>query len=62
MKTVLAGGVTKGIDLIDKAESVSVLVELQPKLVVVENGDTRSLHISRAVAEVLIANGMNYGS
>jgi len=56
------GGITKGIRILKKPDVVTVIVGPKPELAIYERGDTRVLPISRKVAEVLIANGMNYGS
>lgn len=62
---ILPGGICKGIRQIEKADSLHISVNsglaLPSVLCVTENGDTRSLHISKQVAEVLIAYGFSYG-
>lgn len=60
---VLPGGVTRGIRSLGKADTLYVQVgpDRQPTLNATEQGDTRRIPISRAVAEVLIAYGLSYG-
>lgn len=60
-----AGEVTKGIRHLKKPQNVSILIDAQsrPSLEVTSwESENFSLPISKAVAEVLIANGMSYGS
>ncbi len=68
---VLPGGITRGVRIIEKPDTVSIRIESRlcgrryipcPFLDVIEGGDTRSLPITVRVAEVLIANGMSYGN
>ena len=69
---VLAGGITDKIRHIEKAEHLNLRYTRMKyptkysrdeyRLDVTENGDTRSLKISREVFEVLAAWGIPYGS
>ncbi len=60
---VLPGGISGSIRLIERPETIQLRHgrKNQCFLDVTENGDTRSLSISRGVFEVLAANGMSYG-
>jgi hypothetical protein len=61
---VLLGGIAGPIRLIEKPESIQLRYDQKHRcfLDVIENGDPRSLSISRGVFEVLTANGMSYGT
>lgn len=67
---VKPGGITKGIRHLEKDDwQPTIHLDMnqngKPFVSVVEHGDVRLLPISKAVAEVLIANGMrpgDYGS
>lgn len=63
---VLPGGITRGVRKIRRPTHTQVhfdrLNNDKPSLTVIEHGDTRTLPISRAVAEVLVARGMAHGN
>ncbi len=61
---VLPGGISGRVRVIEKPDDIHIQVHPtgEQKLVVIEEGDARMLPISVAVAEVLIASGISYGS
>lgn len=61
---VLNGSINRWLKEIEKAEhlQITTLQNGNSVLLVTEYGDTRALPISNAVAEVLVAFGIGFGS